>query len=134
MTPVEAVAARLRELMPKRAIYEWGPPNEGRASRYVVVSGNVGDEWSSTDSGSSEMRQPSVWARCISWRDSPDEAINEANRDASDVRDALRNWRPPLGVASWRIEPNGSNAAYREEGMPSTAAIATEQFLITFQA
>ena len=139
MTLVEIVAARLRAAFPSRSAFEWAVPNkmpDGAAvpPRFYIVSANIGAEDSLDLSGASDLREPVLWVRCVSRREDPQTAAHEVLLWASGARDALRDLRAPLGSGLVELDHLVSSQPFRDEGLPESTWLATEQWLAQYIA
>ena len=139
MTVVDVVAARLRVAFPSRVVFERAVPNkmpDGSAvpPRFYIVSSNVGDEASSTMADARDLRTPMLWVRCVSRREDPQTAADEVSWWAEGAREALRGLRPAVGRVAWRLNHQVSSQPFRDEGLPESTWLATEQWLAPYQA
>jgi hypothetical protein len=98
------------------------------------VSSNVGGEDSTDLSNAKDLRTPMLWVRCVSRREDPQTAADEVSWWAEGARDALRDLREPLGDGLVELDHQVSSQPFRDEGLPESTWLATEQWLAEYQA
>ena len=133
-TFVDAIADRLVGRVDGWQVYKHGVPDGTLPARYVVVWGIPGDESASTTSSATDMREPVAWVTSVCRYPDARFAASEVSESSVRVRDALRDWRPPLGRANWKCRNGLSGAPRRDESIPATTYATVEQFTALHQA
>ena len=118
-----AVAARLASL--PRTVYVHAVPSGPLPKRYLLVRTSEGSEDATRAVGTVSTQTPTVWVHSVSMHPAPEMAAREAAWGAGKVREALRNWRPQ---DRWAVTHEVSDVARRDESLPATTFVATEQF------
>lgn len=133
MSAVTAVAERLRSLIPSRTVYEREVPDGPLPARYFVVRGSLGDESASRFGDQTDMVRESVWVTSVSRNDNPDVAAAEAEWASRKGREALRDYTPPLGRASFPMTPVQGQPVQRDDSLPAATVYAVEQYAVQYQ-
>lgn len=130
---VEAVAARIESVLGSaRVVYRHAVP-DSPAARYVVVRGSVGETSSQNFSDLADQRTPIVWVTSSSHSDAAETAAREVAWAQSRVVDALTDWRPALGRATWKAQHLISQPTQRDDSLPDHVVFAVDQYLIQYQ-
>ena len=131
---VPVIAARLTaQLGAARTVYPYGVPAGDLPDRYLVVRGSVGESTSDNTSGRVDMRSPVVYVTSVSRGASDEAAAREAGWGSRKAVDALVDWRPGVGLASWLADHYSSLPPTRDDSLPGPVAYAVDEFVFRYQ-
>lgn len=121
------VAAHLGEMIPSRTVYDGAVPDGAIPEQYLVVWAAEGLEEATRACDAASVQSPTVWVNSASRDDDPEVASREARWGAARARTVLRGVRPE---GRWTLRPTGSSPARRDESIPETTYVASEQFTL----
>lgn len=122
------VADHLRSQTP-RTVYDGAVPDGAIPDQYLVVWSAEGLEEATRACDAASVQSPTVWVNSVSRDDDPETASREARWGAARARTVLRGVRPE---GRWPLQPvpGGSSPARRDESIPETTFVASEQFTL----
>lgn len=131
---VNVIAARLAaSLGAARVVYPYGVPAGELPARYVVVRASTGEGTAGNLADVVDQRAPVVFVTSVAYADSDADAAREAGWAQRKCVDALTDWRPSLGRASWLPEHVSSLPPSRDDSLPGPVAYAVDQFIPRYQ-
>jgi hypothetical protein len=131
---VPVIAARLESVLgASRTVYRYGVPAGDLPTRYVVVRSSTGEGTAANLADVVDQRAPVVFVTSVAAAPSDADAAREAGWAQRKCVDALTDWRPALGRASWLPEHVSSLAPTRDDSLPGPVAYAVDQFIPRYQ-
>lgn len=130
---VPPVAARLRIAVPSRTVYEHGVPAGDLPSRYLLVTASAGETSSTNAADVADRRSPVVFVTSVSRDGVALVAAREAAWGAAVSVDAMADWRPQIGVATWKPVHISSLPPRSDDDLPDSAWSAVEQWSLVYQ-
>ena len=127
MTLLADVAARLASEIPSRTVYTGAVPDGTLPMQFLLVRYAPGSEESTRMCDTTNVQTPTLWVLSASRNQSPPVAAQEASWGAERVRAALRDWRP---AGKWKVRPQASQTATRDESTDKAMFAAVEQFSV----
>lgn len=130
---VAPVAARLREFVPSREVYEHGVPDGTLPPRYLLVTASAGEVSSTNLADKADRRSPVVFVTSVCRHAVALVAAREALWGADAAVTALTDWRPSIGAATWKPSHVSSLPPRRDDDLPDVVMVAVEQFVLAYQ-
>ena len=105
-----------------------------RPDTYLLVTGSVGETSSGNLSGLADRRTASVDVKSISRSPDRRQAAREALWGSRKVVDALTDFRPAVGRATWFMDHLASYAPTADDSLPDDVVMqAVERYTLAYQ-
>ena len=127
------VAARLAQMITARTVYTYAVPEGYLPERYLLVTANAGETSSGNVAGLADQRMSSVDVTSVAADADRAAAAREALWGSRQAVDALTDYRPTVGRATWRVEHLASYAPRVDESLPEPVMVAVERFTLAYQ-
>lgn len=131
---VQLVADRLAAQIPSRTVYLEAVPDGALPARYLLVSDGGDTEAASSMCDRVDLVGHAVLVKSVSFSSDPVVAAREAGWGEEKAREVLRDWRPSIGSATWKVRASDNYLApSRDDSTGSTAFMAGRYFNFTHQ-
>ncbi len=132
---IEPVAARIESAVgAARVVFRYGVPDGPLPDTYLLVTGSVGETSSGNLSGLADRRTASVDVKSISRSPDRRQAAREALWGSRKVVDALTDFRPAVGRATWFMDHLASYAPTPDDSLPDDVVMqAVERYTLAYQ-
>lgn len=130
---VEAVAARIEGFVGSRSVYRHAVPGGTLPDSYLVVIASAGETTSTNLSGFADRRTPVVDVRSVARDADRAAAARASSWGARRAVDAMSDWRPTVGRATWLPEHLSSYAPVPDEDLPDAVMVTVERWTLAYQ-
>ena len=131
---VPVIATRLTaQIGAARTIYQYDVPSGDLPDRYIVVRASTGESTSDNASGKVDMRTPVIYCTSVARAATEQQAAHEAAWGSLKTVDALIDWRPTVGQASWLIDHFSSLPPTPDNSLPGPVSYAVDEFIPRYQ-
>ena len=127
MTLVDDVKARLEAQITGLTVYKNAVPSGTLPAKYLIVWASAGTETSNRMTDTTNLADPTFWITSVGRLSSPQNSAAAAAFGAREARRAMRDWRP---YGAYKVRPEVSQPARRDESLPDATFYAVEQFTV----